>query len=109
MTARPCTVLAPLILAALLIPVGELGAGNPFAGEKIYARYCLNCHGAKGRGQMAGTPDFSWRGAMHNGLGTTDPELSARILQGKGICPGFRGILSDEDVSNVITHLRTLR
>ncbi len=84
-------------------------AGNPFAGEKIYARYCLSCHGKKGEGVMANTPDFSWRGSGRNGLGVVDQKLAKRILTGKHTCPSFQGILSQEDVMNVITHLRTLR
>ncbi|MBF0126228.1 MAG: cytochrome c [Magnetococcales bacterium] len=101
---------AGLVLTVTLpLTSGSALAGNPFAGEKIYARHCQSCHGPKGRGLMAGTPDFSWRGVATNGLGVPDGELVERILQGRRICPGFRGILAEGDVMNVITHLRTLR
>ncbi|MBF0427461.1 MAG: cytochrome c [Magnetococcales bacterium] len=91
-----------------LLPAEAL-AGNPFAGEPLYMRYCKNCHGAKGRGTMANAPDFSWRGFQNNGLMMGDRDLTMRILRGKNICPSFQGILSEGDVMNVIAHLRTLR
>ncbi|MBF0153187.1 MAG: cytochrome c [Magnetococcales bacterium] len=99
-----------LVLSGMFVLAwASVEAGNPFAGEKIYAHYCQNCHGAKGRGLMAGTPDFSWRGSANNNLGLSDRDLAGRILGGKGACPGFQGILSVDDAMNVVTHLRTLR
>ncbi|MEO5331736.1 MAG: cytochrome c [Magnetococcus sp. YQC-5] len=99
------------LLFAGMLPLGiqSVQAGNPFAGQQIYARYCQTCHGPKGRGHLAGTPDFSWRGMPNNGLGTLDQTLATRILNGKNTCPSFRGILDEGAVMNVITHLRTLR
>lgn len=110
MTSSPGTlIICLLFLAATTLWVQSALAGNPFAGEKIYARYCQTCHGPKGRGVMPTTPDFSWRGSANNGLGVLDRQLAIRIFQGKKTCPSFQGILSEADIMNVITHIRTLR
>ncbi|MBF0613514.1 MAG: cytochrome c [Magnetococcales bacterium] len=78
-------------------------------GKEIYAKHCVKCHGQNGRGEMAGMPDFSWKGADRNGLSRSDPQLVGRIKVGKGICPAFHGILTDPEIMNVVTYLRTFR
>ena len=83
-------------------------AGNPFKGEKLYAKHCAHCHGTKNRSVMAGIPDFSWRGMGSDGLMKSDKELVSRIRSGKKSCPSYAGILSTRDTLDIITHLRTL-
>ncbi|MBF0181289.1 MAG: c-type cytochrome [Magnetococcales bacterium] len=99
----------PLLAVVALVGVGAAEAGNPFAGQGVFARHCQGCHGPQGRGVLASTPDFSWRGMQTNGLMAADPELAQRIMRGKNACPSYQGILSEAEVMDVITHLRTLR
>ncbi|MBF0160933.1 MAG: cytochrome c [Magnetococcales bacterium] len=102
-----------LSLAALVVLfLGEQRlamAGDPLQGAQIYARQCAYCHGASGRSAMPGLPDFSWQGMGSNGLMGTDQHLLSRVASGGRGCPSFGGILSRQEILNVITHLRSLR
>lgn len=98
-----------VLVVVFIVPIPSLFAGDPFNGEKVFQRYCHDCHGRNQDESMPGTPDFSWRGIGNNGLHLTDPELQEKILAGGGSCPSFRGILSKAEVQDVITHLRSLR
>ena len=55
-------------------------AADPMAGKPIYERHCESCHGLKGRGRLAGTPDFR-RG---DALLKSDIALVAHIRAGRG-------------------------
>ena len=54
-------------------------AGDPFAGSSLYTEYCSNCHGADGRGELAGTPTFRGGKLMLQ----TDLDLQFIIKNGK--------------------------
>lgn len=93
---------------AMLIPVllGMVSAraADTQNGAKLYAQYCLSCHGANGKAGFAGVPDFS----RSNILFRSDGALFASIRAGKGAMPGFLGILRERDLFDVIAYLRTL-
>ena len=54
---------------------------------------------------MPGVPDFR-RG---EGLFRSDDDLLQFIRNGSGMMPAYRGLLSDRDILDVISYLRTLR
>ena len=89
----------------LLLPVLSAEAGDPFNGHTLYGKHCLNCHGNDGRGEMAGAPDFK-RG---EGLLKPDFELAGILKRGVGGMPAYQGLLSDSELSDVITYIRTLQ
>lgn len=84
-------------------------AGDPIHGAHVYANRCAPCHGTKGHSSMPGLPDFSWQGMGNNGLMMPDQRLVSRIALGGRGCPSFAGVLSGQDILDVITHLRSLR
>ena len=90
------------VLGLLLSP--QSFAADPNAGSEIYQQHCLMCHGSDGRSNMAGAPDFQ-RG---DGLLQTDRALLARIKRGKNACPAYFGILDEQEILDVIAHIRTL-
>ena len=93
---------AGLLLAAL---AGSAWADDPVAaGKAVYDRYCMGCHGPAGEGMMPGMPNF----ALGERLDTTDRDLAERIRQGNGVMPGFAGILSDQEIEDVVLYLRSL-
>lgn len=105
-----------MIVVGMLLGLGLVGycpgiarAGDPYDGKKQYAQHCVRCHGPQGRGVMPGVPDFSWRGTNNNALMTSNQALLSRIRSGGKGCPSFQGMLSSQDILNVLTHLRTLR
>ena len=52
-----------------------------------------------------GVPDFS-RGES---LFVPDVELVRNLREGDGHLPGYRGLLSDEELRDVIAYIRTLQ
>lgn len=80
-------------------------AANLFRGGEVYAEHCEQCHGGDGRGIMPGTPDLS-RSRIFS---RPDTELFGLVSTGKGVMPGYQGVLSNDDILAVIGYLRTLR
>ena len=92
------------LLSGLCIS-GIAQAGDVFKGAETYTIYCQNCHAADGQGVLPNAPDFT-RG---EGLFRTDLEVYQIIRAGKGVMPGFEGLLSEHETLNVIAHLRSLQ
>ena len=94
-----------LIWGFLTILAAPAWADDPVAaGKAVYDRYCMGCHGQAGEGMMPGMPNF----ALGERLDTTDRDLAERIRQGNGVMPGFAGILSDQEIEDVVLYLRSL-
>ncbi len=81
-----------------------LAASDANSGSKIYRTYCAQCHGANGKSVMAGAPDFDRPGSLLK----SDGSLLTRIQSGKNACPAYRGILSEQQIFEVIAFIRTL-
>ena len=96
------SILISLFLFSLLT-VTPAFAGDPFAGSAIYAEYCVNCHGGDGAGEIAGTPSF--RGGRL--MAKSNFELIDRVKNGKDLMPSFAGVLSEEQIDDVVTYIRT--
>lgn len=79
-------------------------AADMFNGKKLYGQYCAQCHGENGASVTPNTPEFR-RG---EGLMQTDADLLRHIREGKRIMPAFRGLLSDQEILDIIAHLKTL-
>ena len=92
---------AALILSALCATWTH--AADTQNGAKLYGQYCETCHGPNGKGNFAGTPDFSRTNVMMR----SDGALFTSIKVGKGAMPGFLGILRERDLFDVIAYLRT--
>ncbi len=93
--------IAVLLLYTVIIPGAY--AGDFFKGKTTYVTYCQACHGSDGRGALAGTPNFK-RGQV---LMKPDAQLFKTIMNGSKIMPGFRGVLKNEDIDNVISYIRS--
>ena len=84
---------------------GAVYAADPGNGAKIYTTHCSGCHGDGGVSNMPGTPDFSRRERLFQ----PDIALLASIRDGAGVMPAYKGLLSDQEILDVISYLRTLR
>lgn len=98
-TAGP--ILAVLLLGAAL----PAWSADTVAGREAYSNYCATCHGADGRGALPGVPNFARGEALMRG----DIQLFRLIESGSGAMPGFRGILSEQRILDVVAYLRTLQ
>ncbi len=94
-----------LVVAGLLGFQPALYAADPESGGQIYSRHCLNCHGNGGVPVMPGVPNF----ARGEGLFKPNSDLSRTIREGRHIMPAYEGILSNDEIDDVIAYLRTLR
>jgi mono/diheme cytochrome c family protein len=89
----------------LLGAAGAAQAANPRNGAKVYGERCADCHGNRGVPTMPGVPDFS----RNERLMQSDLTLVKSISIGKGMMPAFQGVLSEQDILDVIAYLRTLQ
>jgi cytochrome c6 len=98
--------IVPRFLASLLLMlVSSLSyAADTNKGAEIYAKHCATCHGVSGISVMPDAPNF----AKNEGLMSPDRALLITIQSGKVAMPAYRGVLSDQDILNVIAYLRTL-
>lgn len=78
-------------------------AGDVFKGREVYVRDCVLCHGASGDGRLPGLRSFQESQALYR----SDDALKRIVRDGKGVMPSFNGLLSDEDIRNVVIYLRT--
>ena len=92
----------PLLTALLACPP-QSNAANYFNGKTLYESYCEACHGRSGQGEMPGSPNFS------QGRTLMQPDLSlyTQIRDGKNAMPGFRGVLSETEILDVISYIRS--
>ncbi len=105
------------------VPAEYAGKTNPLAndanaataGKDIYATNCASCHGDTGAGDGPAGSALEPKPAALNNLGTKgDDYLNWRIHEGGAMepfnssMPAFKGVLSDEQVWQVIAYIHTL-
>lgn len=98
-----------LVLAAAVCFAGSMSFAQS-AGEATYKAKCQSCHGA------TGTPSPGMAKAM-GVKAFSEPDvkkLSAADMikattDGKGKMPAFKGKLTDPQIKDVVTYLRTLK
>ena len=108
---RVSTVLTALVGAFLLLPVSTLRANSgadSAASSAMFRTKCAICHGQDGAGSAVGksmnVPDL--RSPVVQKL--PDAELAQIISNGKGGMPSFKSSLSDDQISALVTHIRSL-
>jgi len=102
-----------LAAGAALLAHGALAAGTGDAakGKAVYDGTCVVCHGANGKGEIPGTPDFT---KASGPLSQDDAVLIEHITNGfespGAAMPmparGGNADLSDEDIKNALAYLR---
>ena len=88
-----------------LVAATSAWAADPQRGGDLYAHHCAGCHGARGRPELAGAPDFTRPGALMK----SDLAIAATLRQGRGAMPAYGGLLRERDLLDLVAHLRTLR
>jgi cytochrome c oxidase subunit 2 len=83
---------------------------NYIMGSGLYKRNCAGCHGETGEGRTSLGPQINtaeWQ------AGITDDEIRAVILEGRRVAgtsmDSFREILTDEEITAVITYVRSIQ
>lgn len=101
---RTLTVILGILVAIAVAWSSPGTAADRGNGRTIYEMHCVGCHGEGGRSIDPTVPSF----ANGDGLFMMDSELLDRIRQGNQTMPAFRGLLSDQEIRDVIAYLRTL-
>ena len=98
-----------VLLACLTLSPAAALAGDAASGAKVYKRYCRGCHGVDGRGGA-----HTFMPHIHNLTKKPDEVLADIIEEGgepfgmSSYMPAWKGTLSDEQIDDVIAHIRTL-
>lgn len=98
-TAKRC-----LFFFILMLTIGSVNAADTARGGELYAAHCADCHGASGVSVMPDAPNF----AQNEGLMKPDSLLLETISKGSGGMPAYSGMLSNQDMLDVIVFIRTL-
>jgi cytochrome c oxidase cbb3-type subunit III len=103
--------LAILVVASVPAQAKETAADN-------YKAYCVQCHGMEGNGKGVNIRDMSVQPRDHTDAkamsARSDDQLFKVIKEGgtsisKSILmPNWDGVLSDEEIRDMVLHLRTL-
>ncbi len=95
---------AALIILSLLSGSGSVLAADPFRGAEIYSEHCMRCHGGSGEGNGLDVQGFRQGNAMVQ----PDSVLLDSIKYGNGLMPAYSGMLDEQQIEDVLSHLRTL-
>lgn len=87
----------------------EATAASIAAGEKIYRKECLECHGKAGKGDGPDAADLEKKVpdiTTSEIMGQSDGALYYKITVGRRPMPGFKKLLTDEERWSVVNYLR---
>lgn len=94
--------LSALLLGSLPLQAGAIDLAR---GQRLYNLHCASCHGITGIPVMPDTPNL----AMREGMNQPDFMLMQSLKMGKKTMPPYFGILSDQELLDVIQYIRTIR
>ena len=89
----------------------EGGDPTATASAALWSARCATCHGAEGRGDGAGKPPGAGLPDLSSAAyqsTRSDVELHTVIKAGRGLMPPFGDQLSDEGITQLIKHVRSL-
>ena len=83
---------------------------NP--GKIVYDQQCAVCHGRTGKGDTMIATNYKWSDLTDAkwGYGDTREEITGSVVDGIPKTPmrGFKGALSEEEISNAVDYVMTL-
>lgn len=80
------------------------------AGEDVYKTSCAQCHGLTGEADTPAGKVYKARSLKSSEvLKMSDTEMLALAKKGKGQMPAWEDILTDDQIKDVITYIRTLQ
>ena len=76
-------------------------------GAEVYAQSCLRCHGGDGKSQTGKGRQTHATDLTASRIG--DAKGIKLIANGKGSMPGFKGTISDADITAVMAYVKGFR
>lgn len=90
-------------------------SGNPQKGKQVYDNNCTICHGAGGKGNGTLTKVYDMQPANHTDTDSMNKISNEKMYYlisdgstGAALMPGWRGILTDKEIKDVISYIRLL-
>lgn len=77
------------------------------AGEEIFKKYCISCHGHPGQNDHANIIPIPIDPASKKYQANSDGDLFYKITEGKTPMPTFKNILKSEEIWSVISYVRS--
>lgn len=98
-----------ILLAAAVLGFTTVPA-RAQSGADVYKSKCAMCHGADGKGDSPIGKSMKLRDLGSADVQKqSDAELMAITSGGKGKMPGYKGKLSDEQIKEVVSYIRTFK
>jgi mono/diheme cytochrome c family protein len=79
-------------------------------GKSLFATHCASCHGDRGKGDGPAAKaldpkpaDLVVMGGHH-----TPGDLAWKIANGRGVMPGWKGVLNENDIWHVVNYVQSL-
>ena len=99
-----------LLLVAGMVAALSLPAAAAAAGEDVYKAKCLMCHAADGKGnpnmvKSMGVKDLGSADVQK----LSDADLKAAIEKGKNKMTGYKGKLTDKQIADLVSYVRTFK
>jgi mono/diheme cytochrome c family protein len=90
-------------------PISQLNS-EEYRGYQVYQRDCARCHYADRSGNLHGPSLYAIydRKYLPSGAPADDARVSAAIMDGHGIMPGFGSQLSPQQLEDLLAYLHTL-
>jgi cytochrome c6 len=94
---------------ALAFVFALLSGSTATAQEDLYKSKCAACHGADGTGNTAVGKSMKIRDFHSTDVQKqTDAQLTEIITTGKGAMPSYKGKLTDDQIKQLVAHIRDL-
>jgi cytochrome c6 len=94
-------------MASLMVPAIASAQGK---GQDTFKAKCAMCHGADGSGNTTMGKSMGLKDLGSPAIqGMSDADLAAVVSNGKGKMPGYKGKLTDAQISDVVSYIRTLK
>ncbi len=117
--AKQAFAAAMIVAAALLAgckpsyppakPISQL-TPQEYRGYQVYQQDCARCHYADHTGDLHGPSLYAMyqRKYLPSGAPANDARVSAAIMDGHGIMPGFGNQISEQQLQDLLAYLHTL-
>jgi cytochrome c6 len=96
------------LMTALALP--SLASAQAAKGQDTFKAKCAMCHGADGAGATPMGKSMGLKDLGSSAIqGMSDADLNAAITNGKGKMPAYKGKLTDAQINDLVTYIRTLK